>query len=404
MLFNFGFYSSLLLIFFVHTIVYSFLLLKKYYNQQQTSSFWLSIFLLLSASYITPWMLGFAGWYSMQPYRDILFYTPFQHVFLIGPILYFYIQSLLNPAFQFKKKYVLHFLPAILYFLYCVLMVIYDKLIVKEYYFLADQSDRDLDAWYQIAGFISMIIYFIVSIQYYNIYKKILVQVLSNADDFAFTWVRNFFIAFLTLLIAWVILIFFETFFEMSYAKAWWYFFSYAIICYYIAIEGYANAVKSKIFFKSNLLQPQKITLLLPTKQILFLEPYQKTETSDLENNNDIEEFEQWKKNIETLITKERLYENAELSLPELSKRLQINIPLLSKIINKGFGLNFNDFINQYRIEAVIDALMLGKHKKNTLLGIAFDCGFNSKSTFNRAFKKHTALSPQEFIKKNINV
>jgi AraC-like DNA-binding protein len=64
--------------------------------------------------------------------------------------------------------------------------------------------------------------------------------------------------------------------------------------------------------------------------------------------------------------------------------------------------MNFNDFVNKKRVHAVIEKLEAGKHTIHTLLGIAFECGFNSKSTFNRAFKRHTMLSPKEYIKKNV--
>jgi len=60
--------------------------------------------------------------------------------------------------------------------------------------------------------------------------------------------------------------------------------------------------------------------------------------------------------------------------------------------------MNFNDCINKYRIEAIKNSFINGEHKKSTLLGIAFDCGFNSKATFNRAFKKNTGKTPKEFI------
>jgi AraC-like DNA-binding protein len=382
--------------------VYSVLSFKKYYQNRHQASLWLSVFLLLSALYIAPWMLGFAGWYSHQPYRDIMFYMPFQQLFLIGPSIYFYVQSLLNPAFRFQKKDLWHFLPALAYLLYCGWMAVYDKLIVGKYYFLLDGRDRDFDTWYQALGFVSMIIYFTLSIRFYYSYKQLLVQVLSNGQDLAFVWVRNFLIAFLSLLIAWLGLAFFEIFFNSTYAKVWWYFFSYAIICYYIAIEGYANVVQTKVFFKTNLLSPQHTLLLLPAQKPLYLEAYEEVEVIDLQSDTFLQdEYEEWKNAIENLILQENLYQDAELSLPQLAKKLHINIALLSRIINKGYGLNFNDFINQYRIKAVMDCLALGKHKKHTLLSIAYECGFNSKTTFNRAFKKYTSLSPQEYIKKN---
>lgn len=63
--------------------------------------------------------------------------------------------------------------------------------------------------------------------------------------------------------------------------------------------------------------------------------------------------------------------------------------------------MNFNDFINQYRVKAVIKKMEAGEHTIQTLLGLALEVGFNSKSTFNRAFKRHTSRSPNDYIKEN---
>ena len=99
MLFEFGFYSSLLLISFSQGIIYSVLLFVKAIQTGNKSNYWLSLFVFLCSLYIAPWMLGFAGWYDTQPYRDFLFYMPFQHLLFIGPIIFFYTQSLLNSSF-----------------------------------------------------------------------------------------------------------------------------------------------------------------------------------------------------------------------------------------------------------------------------------------------------------------
>jgi AraC-like DNA-binding protein len=63
--------------------------------------------------------------------------------------------------------------------------------------------------------------------------------------------------------------------------------------------------------------------------------------------------------------------------------------------------MNFNDFVNQHRIEALLQKIAEGEHSIQTLISIALECGFNSKSTFNRAFKRATSLSPKEYIEKN---
>lgn len=94
----------------------------------------------------------------------------------------------------------------------------------------------------------------------------------------------------------------------------------------------------------------------------------------------------------------DRLYLNPELSLPELAAALGLNTSIVSSSINCGSGLPFNDFVNQYRIEEVKNKIRKGEHLKTTLLGLAIDSGFNSKNTFNRAFKKREGKSPSEFV------
>ncbi|MFY8127631.1 MAG: helix-turn-helix domain-containing protein [Chitinophagaceae bacterium] len=407
MLFNFDFYSSLLLIFFVHTVVYAILFFVKFKKQQLQSSFWLGLFLLLAALYITPWMVGFAGWYGTQPYRDILFYTPFQHLFLIGPCIFFYVNSLFNPSFRVTKKEILHFIPSALYLAFCVVMVVYDKLVLRDYFFLKNGQDPDFDDWYQLLGFLSMISYFIASIKYYNAYKRAIENVISNSADFLFTWVRNFLFAFLFILIAWFLLALFTLVFSLRYIDSWWYFLAFAICCYYIAIAGYSNAVEAKIFFKTKIFSKENTALLQQNVSPLLLEnnsiEFEEIEIESLkpEDKLNSNEWAAWKQKIEHVLLIEKKYEEPELTLFDIAKKLNTNISLLSKAINNAFNSNFNDVVNGYRIAAFIDLINQGEHKKQTILSLAFEVGFNSKATFNRAFKKIKGVSPQEFIKKS---
>jgi AraC-like DNA-binding protein len=410
MLFNFDFYSSLLLIFFVHGLVYAVLLFRKGILNESHSDKWLSVFLLLCICYIAPWMLGFAGWYNSnnQPYRDILFYVPMQHLYFMGPVIFFYVQSLLNPSFRFGKKDWLHLLPGALYLLFCIVMVVTDKLILKRYYFLADGSDRDFDSWYQYSGLLSMVFYFVLSLRYYRLYKKLMVQVVSYADVVLFRWVKNFLIAFLLMQLLRVSSELFSQYIPAinNYIQTWWFFLGFALIFYYIAITGYSNSIETKIPFKLNLLTYKSSLLLqnstMPVEGNNFTEDTEVIENTLSERKEDSNLLAEWKPKIQELLHKEKVYEDPELSLTQVAKQLKTNASVVSKVINQGFQLNFNDFINNFRIEAVKEKLKAGEQKKQTLLGIAYDCGFNSKATFNRAFKKVTMLSPKEWLEKNI--
>ena len=105
-----------------------------------------------------------------------------------------------------------------------------------------------------------------------------------------------------------------------------------------------------------------------------------------------------WKKKLSELISNERLFENPRLTLLDVANALDTTTKNVSKVVNEGFEMNFNDFVNFHRIEEVKNRIKNGEHRKSTLLGIALDCGFNSKATFNRAFKKSTGVSPKEFV------
>jgi len=399
MLFQFGFYSSLLLISFSQGIIYSLLLIKKAWQTDTKSNYWLSFFIFLCALYIAPWMLGFAGWYDNQPYRDILFYVPFQHLLLIGPTIYFYTQSLLNPSFRLNRKNFLHFIPGIIYLIYILSLWIYDKFIVKDYFFYKDGMDKDFESWYQNLGLLSMMLYFLVSIRYYNLYRKLMFQVVSYADSILFKWIKTYLYAFLVMLSLPIVLDVVSSFYPEieSYTGTWWFFLFFSIIMYYIAITGYSNVIVAKIGFDISVFPNQPALLLQDNKNegevIIDIE-------HESLQNNETPETAIWKSKIEALIQTEKLYQNPELTLTDLARRLETNATVISKAINQGFGLNFNDFVNQYRIDAVKKAFESGNHKKNTLLGIAFDSGFNSKATFNRAFKKNTGLSPKAYLDK----
>jgi AraC-like DNA-binding protein len=94
-----------------------------------------------------------------------------------------------------------------------------------------------------------------------------------------------------------------------------------------------------------------------------------------------------------------KLYENPALSLNELANQLNVHPNNLSQVINANEGKTFFDYINYYRVEAFKKLVKMPESKKFTLLGLAYDCGFNSKTSFNRNFKKATGLSPSEYLK-----
>ena len=394
MLFSFSLKSSILLIFFFHGIVFSTLLLVKGLQTENKSNLLLSVFILLCAFYIAPFMFGYAGWYSKQHYRDFLFYVPFQQLFLLPPVLYFYIKTLLDKSFQFSTKDYIHFLPATIYLIYSFIIFIVDKVILNEYYFYSDGKDKDFSFWYQIAGLFSLAFYLSRSLRTYNSYKIMTYNSVSFAESVMFKWAKRFLTAFLMLIIIRILFFMINPEWD-EFGKKFWYYVSFSVLFYYVSISGYTNSILSATSFKDSTINPNA-DIKLEADNISETEFTNNTK----EEKNKVQDLDMWKEKIETLMCNNKMYENPQLVISDISSKLGTHSKKVSQVINQGFNMNFNDFINHYRITYFLQKIQGGEHNIQTFLSIAFECGFNSKSTFNRAFKRATSLNPKEYIEK----
>lgn len=191
----------------------------------------------------------------------------------------------------------------------------------------------------------------------------------------------------------------------IKYTDSWWYYLLFAVIFYYIAITGYSNSIVTKAHYQLAFLQQQLPPLLLNNNQetaiiedISFEDVTENTTINKATENNNNEALEAWKAKVLQAVVTEKMYQNPELTLTDLSKHLTTNASLLSKIINQGFAMNFNDFINWYHVEEVKTQLQNAANANLTIMSLAYDAGFNSKATINRAFKKATGKSPKDFL------
>lgn len=92
-------------------------------------------------------------------------------------------------------------------------------------------------------------------------------------------------------------------------------------------------------------------------------------------------------------------YLNEKLTLNELSVQLEVKSYYITFILNRVLKKNFYDFINYYRVEEIKKRINEGELSKYTMLSIAFDCGFNSKASFNRIFKSYTGYNPTQYLR-----
>lgn len=109
--------------------------------------------------------------------------------------------------------------------------------------------------------------------------------------------------------------------------------------------------------------------------------------------------IEKYKLDLIKVMTDDKLYLNSKLSIHDVSKKLNIPRQYISEVLNIHMNISFQDFINQYRIEEFVYRLKKDQNDHYTLLGIATDVGFSSKSSFNATFKKFKGLTPSQFKK-----
>jgi len=325
---------------------------------------------------------------------------PLQHTLLMGPVIYFYLRTLFQPTLKFRRKDWLHFLPPAMYSIWCAIVFVTDRLVLKKYFLMDGISDPDFDDWYIIAGLISLLFYLVLCIRYYRRYKQFIEQEASFADAIMFRWVRNFLIAFFVYFLLTSIFHLIPLFgVEVDYIDSWWYYLLFALLFYYIAINGYSNSIEARMFFALEMLSYKKQNLLmapLPPQQEEFIEDIAFEEVQPA--TREVSNLDAWKEKVLVEVVTNKAYANPELTLTDLAKKLETNTSLLSKVINAGFGQNFNDFINYYRVEDVKQKLQTEAAGQVTIMSIAYDAGFNSKATFNRAFKKFTGKSPKDFL------
>jgi PAS domain S-box-containing protein len=121
----------------------------------------------------------------------------------------------------------------------------------------------------------------------------------------------------------------------------------------------------------------------------------EKYRSSSLRSIDEIKLYDQLKKRLET----DKLYLNAELSLKVVADLLNTNTKYLSQVVNHQAGLNFQQFVNVYRVEEAKRKIVNDSLSNLTLYGIALQCGFKNKSTFYKVFKETTGVTPKDFVR-----
>lgn len=380
--------SILLLIAMLQGLVIAGLLLLRGVRRLQTADFFLSGLLFFLVCSLIEHFIGFMGVYdyAREQGHDLTFF-PFSNPFMYGPLILLYTRALTDGAFQWEKRDGLHFVLPLFY--YIVHFFVWAMPDAAKFHFLDETLAGGIVQYGFDASF-----YFVTgwylwrSFQRFYAYRNLIEQEYANIGSITLNWMRLFLFAFSAYLLFDIAFSVVALLYNFWYTGWYWLNLTRALLLYYISATGWAFAQKSNVHF-----------MTLANRAFAESESQVENPANPSVAKPAIPEAEMSlrRTQLSAFMETEKPWLDPELTLSMLSGQVQLNTTQLSYLINTGFAQNFNDFVNTYRVEEVKQKLAAPDFQHLSLLGIAFESGFNSKATFNRAFKKLTGNAPSEY-------
>jgi len=317
---------------------------------------------------------------NLDNFFPVLLWIPYSFLTALGPLILLYTKALTRTDFRLSDINLKHFIPLCLEIAVQVIMIIQavndDRLLYNtSLYFYAIPI---LYLWTAC----SIFYYIKQSVQIINSHETWALKTFSNLKEITLNWLKKLIRYYRILWLVWspfvaLFLVFFR--FQLMYLSLVVALYLLILILTYltlwIGIEGLGRG-----------------TLV-----------FAKHDDGVTENKNfsklTSEEVQAYEQRITQLMARERMFLNENLNLRELAAALKADPNLISFVLNNHMATNFHDFVNRYRIDEVKSKLATSGYEHLTLLGIALESGFNSKTTFNRVFKQVTGLTPSEFLK-----
>ena len=300
-------------------------------------------------------------------------HSPFN--FLIPPLIFLYVRALISGKSKFGKAMLWHFVPAGICLLYYLPLYFRSRESKLEYMLSAYQNYPPLE-WRVRSTliFIQSIIYLSLSIYLVVSRSRRVGKQSSRAEKSNLFWAKSFIIV---VFICWGAATL--RFFFAYDARAWTMLVVPVSLSLWMYVMGYVT-----------LRQAEAVAGVVDEEL-----PSKKYEKSTLTP----ERAEEYLKRILEIMEKQKPYREGDLTLHKLAREMSISTHHLSQIINERLNQNFFDFVNTHRIEEAKRMLVDPGKKHYSILAIAEEVGFNSKSAFNTAFTKHANMTPSEFRK-----
>ncbi|PHZ83246.1 helix-turn-helix domain-containing protein [Paremcibacter congregatus] len=329
--------------------------------------------------------------------------------FLLGPFLYFYIRDMCDPeSYKLDRKRYRHFIMPVIAVV--LMMTFYSFPDTLKFSLLMEEEDLPETGYFLIGvlGVVLTQIMLPVQILYYLVksYRIIrrhfttLKQFFANVEDHKLDWLR---VLIIMLSIQWLLYAFDQLF-------GWSDALSEPIgtittlvdvgIIYFLSFKGLRH---DAVLREEESLQRQLDTIAdqqhpktepetETTRETPQPAKYAKSALSDADSERILHKLQQ-------ALELDQLYKDNMLSLRSLSDHTRISPNYISQVINQNLNCNFFDFINKFRVRAAQEKLVPKGDEKISVLDVAHEVGFNSKSTFNTAFKRYTGLTPTQYRK-----
>lgn len=337
-------------------LLFSCLIFYRGFRKENQSDLLLALILFCITMEIQDYTFGFSGinilWENFNGFpRDF-------HL-LLGPTVYLYVRSR-TPLMPLTKKEFFHYLPYMIYFFFHLCIFIGGPACVLEYqrsdlYFLVSNIERFL-------VMVSYLLYFGLSYGLISRYESIIENQYSNTAKHSLLWLKHLLILIVSGEILRILFKIADVAYDLSFYQDWWWHLWTVAIIIFLSLRAYKqNAVEVPL-----IKFPTTPTAAFPMKHL---------------EKQLLEAFE-----------KDKIFLDAELNLSQLARLLHSNTSAVSSCINSTFKMNFNDFVNSYRVQEFHKKRDDEAFKNLTQWAVAQDCGFNSKSTFLRSVKKFDAL------------
>jgi len=269
-----------------------------------------------------------------------------------------------------------YFIPYLLYFSLLTLPVLisaYQKKYIFAYLILAND-------FHYVRDFIELTfigIFLLLSLQRFHRTKSNLKNLFSIIEYKNIQWLGAFIIGLLVLVVINVLVLTMETANGMSTNLDFVTVLSFLLFISYL---GYFGMNQSQVFVPDYLMENSSDEKTIEKRSYISEEEVREVE-----------------KKMKSIFETEKLYRDDSLTLSKLANALHTSDKKLSFYLNHHLNITFYDFVNRYRVQEFKSILQNETKANLSMLGIAYECGFKSKSSFNRVFKKETGLSPSQY-------